>query len=151
MLRIIVMLATIGVSIWAAEGVHARSRRKQQQKTLPTIVDFDFDLPFAQLPLVGWIGDEDWEMSDGLKIQVEGLTKVERDTIEDQINDGLEIEGPEDEKLLTPGRWVMCWQRSKTGGVKKGVGHARGCVDGLGSAARLRAFHRQSDLRCVAA
>lgn len=84
-----------------------------RQRAKPSLRSFaDFDVSASNLPLIDWFGDKDWDINPKFS---EGKTKAALDYLEEQIDDGIIIEGPEDNKVLTPGRWVLWFKRTSKG------------------------------------
>jgi len=105
------------------------NRGTRQERNVVTVADFDFNRQLAELPLVTWIGYEGWDFSPDVKLQLKGLSPEDQATLKWQIDDGLEIEGEGDKAYLTPGRWVLCWYRGRSGGIRKNGKLWWVCVD----------------------
>lgn len=97
----------------AAEA--AWRRRQIAKPTRSTFAAFDTD--GDGLPLMAWAGDAEWQQSEEDVKQQLGFCD---ENTERWINDGMELEGPGDEKVLK-GQWILTWMRGVGGKPSKRV------------------------------
>lgn len=88
----------VAKSVWA--------QRQRARPASKSILDFSFG--HNDFPLVYWHGEnEDWEPN------IEAIRK-QKITKKD-VDEGLEAWGDYDLEVMSPGRWVLVWQRRKDG------------------------------------
>lgn len=94
-------------------AVLAWNRRRSGR---PTVSFADFHTEATTLPLVAWSGNVDWDVCEE---SVEEQVGYYNEEIEERLGNGVDVEGPDDAKLLRPGTWVLCWQRTNRGVVHR--------------------------------
>ena len=78
----------------------------------PTALSFgDFLTRGDPMPLLTWFIDADWEALPASAMETLGYFD---DTVSRRIDDGLEIEGPQDVPLLK-NQWLLMWPRGRNG------------------------------------
>jgi hypothetical protein len=98
---------------------NAKAAWRARQAAKPPLNSFtEFEVKTANLPLICWYGNSDWEVNPKL---TKGKTEQESKWLEERIEEGLDVEGPADRTALTPGRWVLQFRRSP-----RGLPNARG-------------------------
>ena len=104
----------------------AKAIWKARQGAKPSLGSFaDFNVNALRAPLIDWIGNSEWEINPQY---AKGKSKAAVDYLKDQIDDGIEIEGPEDYKVLTPGTWVLCFRRTSKGQPYRRSGYSWVCL-----------------------
>jgi len=91
----------------------AKATWRARQGAKPSLGSFaDLDVNALSTPLIDWFGDNDWDTNAKY---IKGKTRAAADYLEKRIADGIELEGTEDRKVLTPGTWVLCFRRTRKG------------------------------------
>ncbi len=73
----------------------------------PRVTFANFHPAKDDFPLVSWVGNWDYDYND---LQIErSLGRVD-EAVHKQIDNGLDVEAPEDLTLFRRGLWVLCWQ-----------------------------------------
>lgn len=75
----------------------------------------EFDISPGQLPLVDWWEDTKWTPNLGALTEQVGKSKA----LAIDLENALDVAGPEDDAVLQPGTWVLRWRRAKNGRVGK--------------------------------
>jgi hypothetical protein len=92
---------------------------EHRQRNLPTLRSFGmFDLDAQTLPLLDWYEYGDF-IPDKAGIARQ-LGQAYSEEVHRRLSDAIDVFGPKDKKLLTEGRWVLTWCRTK--GVRAKVG-----------------------------
>jgi hypothetical protein len=89
----------------------AKAAWNARQASRPPLNSFaDYEIKTTSLPLICWYGSSDWDTNPKL---TKGKTKEYVKSLEAHIEDGVEIEGPEDRRALQPGTWVLWFRRTE--------------------------------------
>lgn len=92
-------------------AIPAWEARRTHRPTLGSFVDFDIDAQPGCL--ITWFANEsDW---DFVEDTLSAFSPAHRKMLEEQIENGMELEHPDERKALRSGTWVLCWLRSKSG------------------------------------
>ncbi|HEY1934104.1 MAG TPA: hypothetical protein VGG99_19010 [Acetobacteraceae bacterium] len=92
---------------------NAKAAWRARQAAKPPLTSFtEFEVMTANLPLICWYENSDWEVNPKL---IEGKTRRQANWLTERIEDGLDVDGPEDRTALTPGTWVLQFRRSMRG------------------------------------
>lgn len=95
---------------------------KERRSRKPSTSFAEFGPDAEVLSLVDWFGSSDWEVNaTGVKAQI-GLDGEEA---EGAIEGSFDIAHPDDESCLTPGTWVLRWQRTSNSPPAKRSGSSR--------------------------
>lgn len=94
----------------------AKPRSKRSTKAVaPSFAGFD--TRGEDLPLIAWVPNSAWEPNeDVLKMKLGYYNK----NVRRRIDEGIDIGGDADRKILKPGKWVLVWQRTATGAPRRG-------------------------------
>ena len=89
---------------------NAKSAWRARQASKPSLNSFaDFEVKTVDSPLIVWYGESDWDMNPKLK------RRKDAKNLENRIENGVDIEGPEDRRALRPGTWVLSFRRTGRG------------------------------------
>ena len=84
----------------------ARSVYRERAQMKPTRSFAEFSPTKDDFPLVGWVVERQWSYNDN---EIRNALGYVNDAVHEQIDNGLDVEGPEDISLFRRGRWVLCW------------------------------------------
>ncbi len=88
--------------------------RQSRKPSLRSFADFNFDP--SNFPLITWGVGEDYNTNPKHKV---GKTKAAIDALEKEIEEGVDIEGPEDREALSEGRWVIYFDTTKNDNISR--------------------------------
>ncbi|QQR68375.1 MAG: phospholipase D family protein [Alphaproteobacteria bacterium] len=87
----------------------AKENWKKHKRGKPSVSFADFRWEsFDDMPLVTWYGNSDWEADKKAIKRAVGVYD------EWSVENSIEVEGKEDERHLSIGRWVLTWERTKS-------------------------------------
>lgn len=99
-------------SITLADWKEAARKWALRQQFKPTLPDFSsFDVYQEELPFLDWYVGNDWQSNK--KSIIKQLGRFD-ESVEDLIGDGVDIEDPRDQGLLS-NRWILRWRANKDG------------------------------------
>lgn len=93
--------------ISSGDLTQAKDAWKRRQRSKPAALSFaSFDPDQAEVPLLYWVSDDDYEFNEkAIKAQL-GVVNAETKKL---IDDSLEVD-KQDWEIMSPGKWIVVWE-----------------------------------------